>query len=239
MNVPDQHIVANGDSSLFICWGDDISEETLKRVVACHTMIQQLMGQGWMLGVTECVPAYTTVMVNFDVSLTDFFVLKEQLVPLIHDLSVVDTPDLPVVNIPVCYHQSLGLDLQALADYCQLSIRDVIHLHSSQEYLVYMLGFMPGFLYLGGLNPRLNMPRKATPRQAIPAGSVGIAGGQTGIYPFASPGGWQVIGQTPIVMFDKEASSPAVARPFQKVQFVAIELDEYTQLKKDNVSASS
>lgn len=232
-------ITPNGDSALLITLGNDISEATLRRVVRCTMLIDQLIDAQKIEGVVECVPAYAAVMVTFDLLKTDFFTLKSELVsPIESELSQTDSAFLlsssalmSTVEIPVCYDPSLGLDLSDLAKHCGLSISEVVQLHTAPTYLVYMLGFMPGFLYLGGLDPRLSMPRKKTPRGLINQGAVGIAGQQTGIYPLASPGGWQIIGQTPLSLFDAKRTPPTVAQPLQRVAFRAIDLDEYHHLK--------
>lgn len=121
------------------------------------------------------------------------------------------------VEIPVRYD---GPDLDAVAAHCGLSVDELVRLHSAPEYLVYFLGFQPGFAYLGGLDPRLHTPRRAEPRLAVPAGSVGLAGAQTGIYPLASPGGWQLIGRTALPLFDPQAEPPTLLAPGDRVRFV-------------------
>ena len=124
------------------------------------------------------------------------------------------------VDIPVVYGGEAGPDLAVVAEQASLSISQVVELHSSSEYVVYFIGFQPGFPYLGGLDPRLHTPRRAEPRVSVPAGSVGIGGSQTGVYPLASPGGWQLIGQTPIALFDPLQQPPTLLRPGDTVRFV-------------------
>ncbi|WP_336754870.1 5-oxoprolinase subunit PxpB [Pantoea sp. USHLN298] len=124
------------------------------------------------------------------------------------------------VDIPVIYGGEAGPDLAVVAEQALLSISQVVELHSSSEYVVYFIGFQPGFPYLGGLDPRLHTPRRAEPRVSVPAGSVGIGGSQTGVYPLASPGGWQLIGQTPIALFDPLQQPPTLLRPGDTVRFV-------------------
>jgi len=124
------------------------------------------------------------------------------------------------VDIPVIYGGEAGPDLAVVAEQASLSVSQVVELHSSSEYVVYFIGFQPGFPYLGGLDPRLHTPRRAEPRVSVPAGSVGIGGSQTGVYPLASPGGWQLIGQTPIALFDPLQQPPTLLRPGDTVRFV-------------------
>lgn len=124
------------------------------------------------------------------------------------------------VKIPVIYGGDAGPDLLWVAEQAQMTAQQVVELHSSTEYDVYFIGFQPGFPYLGGLDPRLHMPRRAEPRVSVPAGSVGIGGSQTGIYPLATPGGWRLIGQTPLALFDPRLEPPTLLRPGDKVRFV-------------------
>ncbi|KAF6662262.1 5-oxoprolinase subunit PxpB [Enterobacteriaceae bacterium EKM102V] len=124
------------------------------------------------------------------------------------------------VSIPVIYGGSTGPDLTVVAEHAGLTPRQVVELHSSSEYVVFFIGFQPGFPYLGGLDSRLHTPRRAEPRVAVPAGSVGIGGSQTGIYPLASPGGWQLIGHTSTALFDPRQQPPVLLRPGDRVRFV-------------------
>ena len=134
------------------------------------------------------------------------------------------------IEIPVCYGSDFGPDLDALAAHTKLDVREVIARHTGAEYRVAMLGFMPGFPYLLGLDPGLHTPRRSTPRTRVPAGSVAIGGAQTGIYPRELPGGWQLIGRTPLQLFDAKRAPPALLRPGQYVRFRAIEAGEFAAL---------
>lgn len=129
-------------------------------------------------------------------------------------------PESRLVEIPVIYGGESGPDLSVVAEHAALTPRQVVELHSSSDYVVFFIGFQPGFPYLGGLDPRLHMPRRAEPRVAVPAGSVGIGGSQTGVYPLASPGGWQLIGQTRTALFDPLQQPPTLLRPGDRVRFV-------------------
>ncbi len=129
-------------------------------------------------------------------------------------------PDSRQIDIPVVYGGKLGADLPLVAEHCGLTPQQVVELHASQDYVVWFLGFQPGFAYLGGLSPKLAMPRRAEPRVQVPAGSVGIGGQHTGIYPLATPGGWQLIGHTSLAMFDSRLADPVLLRPGDTVRFV-------------------
>src|SRR5699024_4926794 len=134
-----------------------------------------------------------------------------------------------MVEIPVLYGGDYGPDLDLVAHRNQLSTEEVIRIHSERDYLVYMIGFAPGFPYVGGMDERIEAPRKENPRQSIPAGSVGIAGKQTGIYPFESPGGWQIIGRTPAQLFLPESNPPTLIQPGDRLRFVPIDEAEYVK----------
>ena len=125
-----------------------------------------------------------------------------------------------LVEIPVVYGKAAGPDLQVVADHAAMTPKQVVELHSSTDYMVYFIGFQPGFPYLGGLDSRLHTPRRAEPRVSVPAGSVGIGGSQTGVYPLASPGGWQLLGQTPVALFNPRQQPPTLLRPGDSVRFV-------------------
>ena len=132
----------------------------------------------------------------------------------------------------MCYDATFGLDLEELTSFYQLKKEEIIEMHSSAVYTVYMIGFVPGFPYLGGLAEKLIAPRKQNPRSAIAAGSVGIAGKQTGIYPLETPGGWQIIGRTPLKLFDVNRQQPSLLKAGDKIKFNSISLNEYEELAK-------
>jgi inhibitor of KinA len=137
-------------------------------------------------------------------------------------------PEARTVEIPVCYGGAFGPDLEDVARRHELEAADVIRIHSNGDYLVYMVGFMPGFAYLGGLSARIATPRRLSPRTAVPAGTVGIGGDQTGVYPLASPGGWNLIGKTPLRIFDIQRNEPALLVAGDRVRFRQISLSEFS-----------
>ncbi|MFC3198447.1 5-oxoprolinase subunit PxpB [Parapedobacter deserti] len=178
-------------------------------------------------GLVEAVPAYVSLTVYYDA----LQVNRQQVIRFLEELSQTaentEAPEGMTVNIPVCYGGQYGPDLSFVADHNALSEAEIIDIHSSATYRVHMIGFMPGFPYLGGMSPRIAAPRMATPRPQVLAGSVGIAGEQTGVYPFTSPGGWQLIGRTPFRLFDIRRPSPSLLTAGQLVRFCPIDTETF------------
>ena len=145
----------------------------------------------------------------------------------------IEIPPSPVLEIPVLYGGEMGPDLPFVAEHAGLSEEEVIRIHSSTEYLIYMLGFTPGFTYLGGMSEKIATPRLKQPRVKIPAGSVGIAGTQTGVYPIDSPGGWQLIGRTPVKMYDPDRETPILPEAGQYIKFYPVTQEEYDAIRKE------
>lgn len=222
-----------GDSAICIDYGnimrEDINREVLNRF--------QAIRKSPLPALIEAVPAYSSLTLFFDMAEADklrpvgkqvFEWLQSQLVarmesPVLHNAAAGER----LIRIPVCYDLAYAPDLPALARAKNLTVDEVIAIHSSGSYRVYMLGFLPGFPYMGITDEKIAMPRKSRPVQVV-AGSVGIAGRQTGIYPFASPGGWHIIGRTAISLFDKEQPEPTLLRAGDSVRFISISKDEFT-----------
>ncbi len=215
------------DQAITFEFAQEISEETNRRVIALQHAIESNPFKGFI----ECVPAYGSLTVYFSeqvsagtvrVLLSD---LSAQVADTVHASSLFGKK----ICIPVCYDPSLGVDLPWLSSHLNLSVDEIISLHASVSYRVYMIGFIPGFPYMGTLPERLEVPRKQTPSLKIPMGSVAIAGKQTGIYPAEVPGGWQVIGRTPLKMFDPSKSPCSFLNAGDLVQFNPITLDAFNQ----------
>jgi len=223
------------EKAITIQFGTVISEQAWDKV---NRLNQALLDQPFS-GLTSVVPAYASLTVFFEPvevarssmnGTTVFDKAAEYLKLLISkDQDLIPSPR-KIVEIPVCYGNELGPDLEYVALHNKLSIEDVIKLHTSAEYRVYMIGFIPGFAYLGGMPEGISAPRKQEPRKAVPAGSVGIAGNQTGIYPLETPGGWQLIGQTPIKLFDSNRDAPALLQAGNIVKFKAISASDFREL---------
>ena len=210
-----------GDCALQITLGAQICDATNAKV---HALARRIRAAA-LPGLRDLVPAYTTLTLHYDPQIWTHETLARALTPLLTKRDDATGASAPAreVCLPVCYGGEYGPDLMAVAAHAGLPIETVIQHHTGALYRVYFLGFTPGFAYLGGLDPRLAMGRKATPRARVPAGSVGIAGAQTGVYPQATPGGWQIIGRTPLTLFDPGRSPPCLLAPDDRVRFVAIE----------------
>lgn len=227
-----------GDSAVTVTFGDAI-DETIHQAVCRFFQTVEQSPFPWMI---EAVPTYTGVAIHYhpvNVKSGDCFPfiqvkkeVEQRLNQMAHDLF--DEQKERIVEIPVCYGGKYGPDLGAVADYHHISIDKVIKIHAERQYRVYMIGFAPGFPYLGGLSSRLATPRKQTPRVKIPQGSVGIAGEQTGVYPMESPGGWQLIGRTPIKLFRPEHGEPSLLKTGDLVQFVPIDKETFEAWAKDD-----
>ena len=218
-----------GDSAITIEFGTEINPLINSRAIA---FAKTVADQQWH-GILDIVPTYRSVTVHFDPFQWDSSVLSKKLRTLPRPM-----PDEPEKNgtvheIPVLYGGEWGLDLEEVAAFAGLTTAQVITLHASISYRVYMLGFSPGFPYLGLLPKRLAMPRHTTPRTKVPAGSVGIADRQTGIYPTASPGGWRLIGRTPIPLYRKINVNPFLLNPGDQVRFRSIDRHEFDRLSRE------
>jgi KipI family sensor histidine kinase inhibitor len=225
-------IVPASDSALFITFGDSISLETHRRVVSLFRAFEKLRDPR----IRNLHPAYTSLLIDFD----PLHLTHEQLERLIAPLILEPLPSKSeaggLIEIPVCYDEDCAPDLGTVARYSLRTEEQVIDTHSGGDYFVCFLGFSPGFAYLGGLASQLHVPRLATPRKQVSAGSVGIAGAQTGIYPNNSPGGWQLIGRTPLRMFDASADPPSRLQPGDRVRFRRIDRGEFDRLARQQGS---
>lgn len=221
-----------GDRAIAVEFGQAIELDINQRVMALRDKIQQTIQQGKLAGIVEMVPTYCSLLVEYNPLLISYDELAQTLQQMAEHIEVAETISKEIVEIPVVYGGEYGPDLVEVAEYHQLSPQQVIDMHTEPEYPVYMLGFVAGFPYLGGMNSHLATPRKASPRLKIEAGSVGIAGGQTGIYSVESPGGWQIIGRTPLKLYDGNRSKPVLLSAGQYVKFKPISQAEYKAMIK-------
>ena len=217
--------IALGDRAILVRLGQSIDETSFCQVQSLLRHLENFTHPA----IVECVPAFVSLTIHYDPLRGTFDEVCLHLKAAIESVDVTQSFLDRVIEIPVCYGGEFGEDLEFVAQHHGLSENEVIALHSSAEYLVHMIGFAPGFPYLGGLPERIRTPRRATPRLRIPAGSVGLAGGQTGIYPLATPGGWQLIGRTPRALFKPSDRPPSLLVAGDQVRFRPISAAEFRQ----------
>lgn len=218
-----------GDTALVVTFGDEISSEIHRKVLE----LAMYLDSAPPVGMIEYIPAFTTVTLLYNPLVRSY----DEFAGSVRDALRRTPSGEPAsrrepVEIPVCYGNELGPDLEFVADHNQLRTDDVIEIHSSATYIVYMIGFAPGFPYLGGMSSQIAAPRLDVPRAQVPAGSVGIAGRQTGVYPIATPGGWRLIGRSPERLFDPDARRPSHLEAGDEVRFTPISRSEYDRLSE-------
>ena len=216
-----------GDRAVTVEWGSTIDEHINRQVHAFARKVEALSHPA----ITEVVPTYRSATVHYRPEVFSYEELKQLLAPLAQG-SAEEAEELPVVEIPVCYGGEYGPDLLEVAQHCSLTPEEVIARHTAPTYRIYMLGFTPGFPYLGGMDPSIAAPRRKEPRIHIPAGSVGIAGEQTGVYPIVSPGGWQLIGRTPLRLFDPQREQPILLSAGAGIRFVPIDEETFRKMEE-------
>lgn len=234
MNTAMKHTIEPlGDESLFINLGDEIDPDTHESVQAVAARLEK---EKWSW-LSEIVPSYTGLAVYYDAPAfypehsSPYEQVAEMLKKVVETTEPREGSGHRTVEIPVCYGGEFGPDISVVAGENGLTEEEVIKRHSDNEYLVYMLGFAPGFPFLGGMDERIATSRKDSPRTSLPAGSVGIAGSQTGVYPVVSPGGWQLIGRTPFKLFNPDRESPSYVQPGDRVKFYPVSPEEYNRLE--------
>jgi len=221
-------ILAAGDSSLLIEFGKEISPEINKKITS---VVRLLKGQQ-IAGIIDMIPSFCALLINYDPRVIDYEHMKQRIEKMMQ-LDVKASEALTqIFEIPVCYGGEYGADIEEIARLANMTQEEVIQVHSSKDYLIYMLGFMPGFSYLGGLDERIHTPRLENPRRKISAGSVGIGGSQTGIYPLDSPGGWQLLGRTPVKTYDANREQPILFEAGDYIRFIPVVEEEYLEIKK-------
>ena len=205
-----------GDSALLVQLGDEIELATNRRVHALAALVESSP----LDGVIETIPAYATLLIKYDPLLLTYHDLRRWVRLKLDQTEAAVLRKPRLIEVPVHYGGEYGIDLESVAAYHQLQAEDVVRIHSRQTYTVYMMGFTPGFPYMGKLDEAIATPRLETPRTHVPAGTVAIAGSQTGIYSIASPGGWRLIGHTALKLVDPKAETPFLFSPGDTVRFL-------------------
>jgi len=227
MLYPEARLRLSGDRALLVEYGEGIDLAVNEKVRAVTALLKKALPEG----VQAIVPAYRSLALLYDPLGTTPARLAETLRVLEADVQAGEIAEPRVVPIPVCYGGAFGPDMEVVAEYTGLSPEEIVALHASVDYPIYMIVFTPGFCYLGGLDRRLHTPRRTTPRTRLPAGSVGIAESQTGMYPVESPGGWQIIGRTPRKLFAPSREDPFLYEAGDRIRFVPVSEAEFHRLQ--------
>ena len=227
MSLPRPRYLHAGDAALVVEFGDAISPELNEAVLGLDAALTQAA----VPGVLEAVPTYRSLLVQYDPRATTV----DALVGALEELRYrpLPVPDPRHWEVPVVFGGEWGIDLEAVAAELRLSADEVVHLFTAAEYRVYMIGFVPGYSYLGPLPERLHIPRRQSPRAKVPAGSIGIGGIQAGLYSVAIPSGWHLLGRTPLRAFDKERDPPFLFRTGDRIRFVAIDEAEFRRRESE------
>jgi inhibitor of KinA len=230
-------IFSLGDQAVSLEFNVDVIDlSTHQHLMAMKARIEQNRFSGFL----DIVLGYRSVTLIFDLvqliqseNLTNGFAFVRDRLELAHHQSLQQSFNASSrkINVPVCYDGKFGFDLDAVCERNHISQEELVRLHTSNTYHVYLIGFLPGFPYMGFVDPQLEVPRHQSPRQNVPAGSVGVAGKQTGIYPFDSPGGWQIIGRTPLALFNPSDSPPVIFQSGDEVSFYSISEHEFDRIK--------
>ena len=221
-------VLTAGDSALLLQFEQRIGEDVNRRISATVKLLKMQQIEG----IVDMIPAYASLLVQYNPLVIRYEEIYKRVSAIVKMDTKVESMEKKVWEIPVLYGGELGPDFSYVAEHAGISGEELIRLHSEKDYLVYMLGFLPGFTYLGGLEEKLHTPRLENPRVKIPAGSVGIGGSQTGVYPVDSPGGWQLIGRTPVKMYDPEKQDPILVQPGEYIHFYSITDSEYAKISE-------
>jgi KipI family sensor histidine kinase inhibitor len=220
------------DQAIVVNFPNRIEERISQEIRVLTRRLKEELGSR----VLDIVPGFRQIVVTLDPLTEDPEGLLERIDGMTEHMDRGAAIEKEVIEIPVCYDAPFDLDTEEVCAHLGIDRKELVERHTSRDYLIYMIGFTPGFPYLGGMDEGLTTPRKEQPRQKIPAGSVGIAGPQTGIYPIESPGGWQIIGRTPLKLFDPESADPVLLSAGQYVRFYPISYERYQDIERGDAS---
>ncbi len=221
-----------GERAILIQFEPNISVETLQKVL----FFKELIEEKFLEVIDEVVSAYSSLLIKYTFTIEDVYGELNRLEMLLKTANIREINNSHVFHLPVCYEEEFGLDLEEISARNSISKNDIIRLHSQPVYTVYFTGFLPGFLYLGGLDERLHISRRNEPRLQVKKGAVGIGEKQTGIYPKTSPGGWQIIGNSPVELFQKDRNPPCQILAGDKVKFVPVSRAEYDRISEETAA---
>ncbi|MFI3200692.1 MAG: 5-oxoprolinase subunit PxpB [Eubacteriales bacterium] len=232
--MQDMKLKIVGDSAVLVQFEEKIDSQ----INATITSLVRMVREQQIEGVIDMIPAFCSLLIHYDPRIINYENITKRLSKIMEMDITTESSAKVVYEIPVCYGGEYGPDLENVMEHANLTKEEVIKIHTSKDYLIYMLGFLPGFTYLGGLDERIHTPRLANPRVSIAAGSVGIGGAQTGIYPLDSPGGWQLIGKTPIKTYDPESQPPILFQAGQYICFVPVSSEEYDVILEEVIAGT-
>jgi len=229
MNKEFPRIMKMGERSILIEFEPEILPNGLEKLLFFKNKLENLYSEVKV----EVINTYNSILITYLFNIENIYSEFPALDELFKDTNITKNNNFTLFHIPVCYHEKFGLDLDFLSTQNKVSNSEIISLHTAPIYTVYFIGFLPGFLYLGGLDKRLQISRKNKPRLKVEKGAVGIGENQTGIYPKSSPGGWQIIGNSPMELFDKNSNPPCQISAGDKVRFYQVSMEEYDQILKE------
>lgn len=226
MNTPTRTIKPLGENAILVEFEGGISEKNLEQILALRERIERSFFERKL----EVTNTYTSLLINYPYVIEDLYSEFSAIEQLLISSSAEEKSHPKLFRLPVCYEKEFGWDLELLATEKKLSVQHIIELHTNPVYRIWFMGFLPGFLYLGGLAEELWFPRKDEPRIQVPRGAVGIGGSQTGIYPKSSPGGWQVIGNSPVSLFDRNSNPPSPFSAGDRIRFFPVSVEEHREI---------